>query len=74
MMCPDMTLEQNVLGALAQVKGYKKMGKGHIALCNDAKRPVLILAKTGCRCAIVGTERQLVDCRSERRSCALLYD
>lgn len=45
MMCPDMTLEQNVLGALAQVKGYKKMGKGHIALCNAAKRPVLILTK-----------------------------
>ena len=45
MMCPDMTLEQNVLGALTQVKGYKQMGKGHIALCNGAKRPVLILQK-----------------------------
>ena len=27
MMCPDMTTERNVLGALAQVKGYKKAGK-----------------------------------------------
>ena len=40
MACPDMTLEQNVLGALAQVKGYKKM-----ALCNASNRPVVILAK-----------------------------
>ena len=43
--CPDMTLEQNVLGALAQVKGYKKMGKENMALCNASNRPVVILAK-----------------------------
>ena len=45
MACPDMTLEQNVLGALAQVKGYKKMGKENMALCNASNRPVVILAK-----------------------------
>lgn len=45
MMCPDMTTEQNVLGALAQVKGYKKMGKAGMALCNAANRPVLVLEK-----------------------------
>ena len=28
MMCPDMATEKNVLSALAQVKGYKKAGKG----------------------------------------------
>lgn len=47
MMCPDMKLEQNVLGALGQVKGYKKMGKANMALCNAANRPVLILQKKG---------------------------
>lgn len=47
MMCPDMTTEQNVLGALAQVKGYKKMGKASMALCNAANRPVLVLEKKG---------------------------
>ncbi|MEG1659888.1 MAG: META domain-containing protein, partial [Bacteroides sp.] len=45
MACPDMTLERNVLNALAQVKGYAKMGKNRMALCNAAKRPVLMLAK-----------------------------
>lgn len=33
-MCPDMTTERNVLGALAQVKGYKKAGKDKMYLCN----------------------------------------
>lgn len=47
MMCPDMTTEQNVLSALAQVKSYKKMGKAAMALCNDANRPVLVLEKKG---------------------------
>lgn len=47
MMCPDMTLEQNVLSALAQVKGYKKMGKAGMALCNAANRPVMVLEKKG---------------------------
>lgn len=45
MACPDMTTEQNVLSALGQVKGYKKMGKHNIALCNAANRPVLLLEK-----------------------------
>lgn len=47
MMCPDMTIEQNVLGALAQVKGYRKVGKEGMALCNADKRPVLVLEKKG---------------------------
>lgn len=45
MACPDMTMEQNVLSALGQVKGYKKMGKDHMALCNASDRPVIVLAK-----------------------------
>ena len=45
MACPDMTTEQNVLGALAQVKGYKRMGKHNMALCNASGRPVIVLAK-----------------------------
>lgn len=45
MMCPDMTIEQNVLSALAQVKGYKKLGKDNMALCNAANRPVILLQK-----------------------------
>lgn len=45
MACPDMTMEQNVLGALAQVKGYKRMGKDNMALCNASNRPVVVLVK-----------------------------
>ena len=45
MMCPDMTTERNVLGALAQVKGYKKAGKDKMYLCNDSNRPVVVLEK-----------------------------
>ncbi|WP_291584602.1 META domain-containing protein [Bacteroides sp.] len=45
MACPDMTLEQNVLSTLGQVKGYKKMGKATMALCNASDRPVAILQK-----------------------------
>lgn len=45
MMCPDMTLEQNVLSTLGQVKGYKKLGKGNMALCNASDRPVIVLQK-----------------------------
>ena len=45
MMCPDMTLEQNVLNALSQVKEYKKMGKELMALCNAENRPVIVLQK-----------------------------
>lgn len=45
MMCPDMTTERNVLSALAQVKGYKKAGKGKMYLCNSSNRPVVVLEK-----------------------------
>lgn len=44
MMCPDMTLEQNVLNALKIVKGYKKVNGQKIALTNANKRPVIVLA------------------------------
>ncbi|NDV81231.1 META domain-containing protein [Bacteroides sp. 51] len=43
MMCPDMTMEQNVLNALKIVKGYKKAGADKIALTNAHKRPVIVL-------------------------------
>lgn len=45
MACPDMTLENNVLSALAQVKKYKKLGKENIALCGSSNRPVIVLQK-----------------------------
>lgn len=45
MMCPDMTTENNVLSALAQVKGYKKAGKDKMYLCNSSNRPVVVLEK-----------------------------
>ena len=42
---PNMDVERNVLNALALVKNYKKMGKDKIALCNESKRPVIVLEK-----------------------------
>lgn len=45
MACQDMTIENNVLNALSQVKSYKKMGKSNIALCNVSGRPVALLKK-----------------------------
>lgn len=45
MMCPDMTVEQNVLAALAQVKKYKKLGQENMALCGSSNRPVVVLQK-----------------------------
>ncbi len=45
MMCPDMTLERNVLSALAQVKKYRKLDDGNMALCSSSKRPILVLQK-----------------------------
>lgn len=46
MMCPDMTVEQNVLNALAQVKHYVRLGEGHIGLCGKSlKRPILVLQR-----------------------------
>lgn len=45
MACPDMTLEQNVLNALKNIKGYKAIGAGeNIALVNARNRPVVVLA------------------------------
>lgn len=43
MMCPDMTLETNVLNALKNVSGYKKAGTAKIALTNATNRPVIVL-------------------------------
>lgn len=45
MACPDMTLENNVLSALKQVKRYKKLGKENIALCGSSNRPIIVLQK-----------------------------
>lgn len=45
MMCPDMTLERNVLSALGQVKKYKKLGTDNIALCGSSNRPIIVLQK-----------------------------
>lgn len=44
-MCPDMTVEKNVLSALSQVKKYRKMEDGNIALCGSSKRPILVLQR-----------------------------
>ncbi len=43
MFCPDMSMEQNVLNALKNVKGYRKMSNNRIALTNGMNRPVMIL-------------------------------
>lgn len=45
MMCPDMTVEENVLSALSKVKKYRLLDKGQIALCASSKRPVVVLQK-----------------------------
>ena len=45
MMCPDMTVEKNVLAALGQVKKYKRLGKENMALCASSNRPVIVLQK-----------------------------
>lgn len=44
MMCPDMTLEKNVLNVLKNVKGYKKAGANKMALTNAQDRPIVVLA------------------------------
>ncbi|MDR0988489.1 MAG: META domain-containing protein [Prevotellaceae bacterium] len=44
MACPDMTLEQKVLGALAQVKQYRTLGDGTLALCGaSSSKPMVVL-------------------------------
>ncbi|MBQ8673534.1 MAG: META domain-containing protein [Bacteroides sp.] len=45
MMCPDMTVEQQVLTALAEVKSYRKLSDGHMALFGSSKRPLVVLQK-----------------------------
>jgi heat shock protein HslJ len=47
MMCPDMTLEQNVFAALARVKGYRKITDNKVALVSASKHPVVMLEKKG---------------------------
>lgn len=44
MYCPDMSTEQNVLNALKNVRGYRKMSNNRIALTNSMNRPVIVLA------------------------------
>lgn len=47
MFCPDMTMEQNVLNVLKNVKGYRPMNNGRLALTNAGNRPIVVLtAKT----------------------------
>lgn len=43
LMCPEMTIEVNVLNALKNVKGYKSAGTGKMALINAHDRPVIVL-------------------------------
>lgn len=46
MMCADMTVEQNVLNALAQVKHYVRLGDDNIGLCGKSlKRPIVVLKR-----------------------------
>lgn len=44
MYCPDMSIEQNVLNALKNVRGYRKMSNNRIALTNSSNRPVMVLS------------------------------
>ena len=45
MMCPDMTVERNVLAALGEVKQYRSLGNGQMALCGKSKKPIVVLQK-----------------------------
>lgn len=45
MACPDMSVEDKVLAALAKVKKYKKLEEGYMALCGSSKRAVVVLKK-----------------------------
>lgn len=45
MMCPDMTVEDNLLAALAVVKKYKVLDEENIALCEDSDKPMVVLQK-----------------------------
>lgn len=43
MYCPDMTLEQNVLNVLKNVRGYRVLNNNRIALTNSYNRPIVVL-------------------------------
>lgn len=45
MMCPDMEIEQKVLGALTKAKSYRKAGKNKVELCNANGKRVALLTK-----------------------------
>lgn len=45
MACPDMSVEQNVLAALARVKKYKALGESQMALCGSSGRPLVVLQR-----------------------------
>lgn len=45
MMCPDMTVEDNLFAALAKVKGYKPLGDKTVALCSSSDKPLVVLQK-----------------------------
>ncbi len=45
MACPDLTLEQNILAALGEVKEFKKDKDERIALCDASDKTVLVLEK-----------------------------
>ena len=45
MMCPDMSVERNVLAALGEVKRYRSLGNGQMALCGKSKKPIVVLQK-----------------------------
>lgn len=45
MMCPDMTVEDNLLAAFSKVKGYKSLGKELVALCTGSDKPIVVLQK-----------------------------
>lgn len=49
---PNMDVERNVLNALGQVKGYKLLNNEEIALCNEKKRPVVVLKKRSQKMAL----------------------
>ena len=43
MLCNDMTTETNVLNVLKNVKGYKQLSNGKMALTNSLNRPIVVL-------------------------------
>ena len=56
MACPDMTLEQNVLSALGQVKKYKKTGQGEYSLVRFIQSPYYCITKEKPYSEIIGFE------------------